>query len=142
MMQAIEAIPALNRILGILSRSLPTYLADAKPWRAMNGSDVYSAIQRLAADQHRYARRVADAIVRLGGQPTQSHFPSAFAAKNDLSVDFLLRDVLEWQEQDIDLIARCAAELDGMSSLHALAEEVLGNAKGHRDILRQLAKRE
>ncbi|MCE5269089.1 MAG: hypothetical protein LLG00_14535 [Planctomycetaceae bacterium] len=140
MMQAIEAVPSLNRILGLLCHSLPAYLSEAKPWRGFSYGEVDAVIERLAADQHRYARRVAEAITRLGGQPNPGHFRAAFAAKNDLSMDYLLHDVLECQEQDIASITRYAAEVDGVPALHALIEEILGNAKGYRDVLKGMAK--
>ncbi len=141
-MQAFEAIPALNRLFGLLCRSLPAYLADAKPWTGAGRGQIEAAIERLAADQHRYARRLAEAIAQLGGQPNPGRFPAAFAAKNDLSLDFLLQEVLDCQKQDVVLIAHYAADLERMPALHALAEEILGNAKGHLDVLKEMTKLE
>ena len=142
MMQAFEAIPALNRLLGLLCRSLPAYLADAKPWTGFGRGQVQAALDRLVADQQRYARRVAEAITQLGGRPDPGRFPAAFAAKNDLALDFLLQEVLDCQEQDVALIAHYAAQLEGMPALHALAEEILGNAKGHLDVLKEMMNAE
>jgi bacterioferritin (cytochrome b1) len=142
MMQAFEAIPALDRLLGLLCRSLPAYLADAKPWTGAGRDQVEAAVERLAADQQRYARRVAEAIAQLGGQPDPGRFPVAFAAKNDLSLDFLLQEVLDCQKQDVALIALYAAQLERMPALHALAEEILGNAKGHLDVLKEMMRDE
>ena len=87
-----------------------------------------------------YAERVADAIVQCGGQPDPGRFPTEFAAKNDLSIEFLLREVVADQERDVAAIAACVGRLGGASALHALAEEILGNAKGHLDILQELMK--
>jgi hypothetical protein len=142
MMQAFESIPTLNRLLALLCRSLPAYLADARPWTATGCGAIRGAIQQLAADQQRYARRVAEAITRLGGRPEAGRFPAAFAAKNDLALDFLVQEVLDCQERDVALLARCAAELEGAPALHALAEEILGNAKGHLDVLREVVRDE
>jgi bacterioferritin (cytochrome b1) len=139
-MQAFESIPTLNRLLALLCRSLPAYLADARPWTATGDRRLQGAVEQLAADQRRYARRVAEAITQLGGRPDPGRFPAAFAAKNDLSLGFLLEEVLDHQERDVSLVARCAAELEGVPALHALAEEILGNAKGHLDVLREIAK--
>ena len=61
-MNAFEAIPVLNELLRILCRSLPAYLADAKPWAQSDDQQLRAALDHLVADQQRYARRVAEAI--------------------------------------------------------------------------------
>ncbi len=137
-MKAFEAIPVLNRLLALLCRSLPAYLADAKPWARADRWPIRTAFERLVADQQLYAQRVAEAILHRGGRPDPGRFPPEFAAKNDLSSEFLLQEVVAYQEQDISSIEQCAVQLEGDSALHALAEEIQGNAKGHLDMLREL----
>jgi bacterioferritin (cytochrome b1) len=137
-MKSLLTIRVLNQLLGCLCRSLPAYLADARPWAQSGDQQLHAAIDRLVADQDRYAKRVGEAIVELGGRPDPGSFPKGFAAKNDLSLTFLRQEVLDRQEQDIATIEACAAELEGDAALHALAEEILGNAKGHRDILKEM----
>ena len=90
-MKAFEAIPVLNRLLGLLCRSLPAYLADAKPWARPERRPIRTALDRLVADQQLYARRVAEAITQRGGRPDPGRFPTEFAAKNDLSLEFSSR---------------------------------------------------
>jgi len=141
-MNASKAILALNRLLGLLCRSLPAYLADAPPWTRGNHRRLWAAFERLFADQQLYADRVAKAIVDLGGHPTPGPFPGEFASKNDLSAAFLLREAIDYLEQDISSIEQCCVQLEGDSALHALAEEILGNAKGHLDLLGEVAKAE
>jgi hypothetical protein len=139
-MKAFEAIPALNRLLALLCRSLPAYLADAKPWARADRRQIHAALDRLVADQRLYAQRVAGAIIERGGRPGPGPFPAEFAAKNDLALEFLLREVIACQERDVPAIERCAVELEGEPALHALAEEILGNAKGHRDVLKEIMR--
>jgi hypothetical protein len=139
-MNATESIPVLNRLLGLLCRSLPTYLADVKTLGHPEGEKTRTALTRLVADQQVYAKRVADAIAQCGGQPNSGRFPTEFAAKNYLSIEFLLREIVACQERDVSAIAQCAGQLEGTSTLHALAEEILGNAKGHLEILQELVK--
>jgi hypothetical protein len=139
-MNAFEAIPVLNRLLALLCRSLPAYLADAEPWARADRRSIRAAIDRLTADQQLYAARLADAIVQRGGRPNPGPFPAEFAAKNDLSLEFLLQEIVAYQEHDALSIQQCAAQLEGDPALHALAEEILGNIKGHLDVLRELTK--
>jgi hypothetical protein len=141
-MNSFEAIPALNRLLQVLSCSLPAYLADARPWAAAGSQAVQTALDHLVADQQRYARRVADAITAEGVRPDPGRFPMAFMAKNDLSLKFLLQEVIDSQQRDVVAIERCAAQLEDVAPLHSLAEEILGNARGHFDILKELINAE
>jgi hypothetical protein len=134
-MKTFETIPVLNRLLAILCRSLPAYLADARPWTRIGRHEIQTLLDRLAADQQKYARRVANAISQRGARPDAGRFPAEFTAKNDLALDFLFREVVAHQEHDVAMIERCAAELETAPPLHALAEEILGNARGHLDIL-------
>ena len=139
-MDAIESIPVLNRLLGLLCRSLPAYLANVKTLAHPEGDKTRAALNRLAADQQMYAQRVAEAIAQAGGQPNPGRFPTEFAAKNDLSIEFLLHEIVACHQRDVVSIAQCVAQLEGASTLHALAEEILGNAKGHLEILQGLLK--
>ena len=141
-MKPSEAIQALNRLLRTLCRSLPMYLADAKPWVRSEDAKLQAAMCHLVSDQQMYAKRLAEAIERRGGRPDPGRFPTEFTAKNDLSLDFLLSELVDYQEQSVFTIQQCAAQLEDSSSLHSLAEEILGNAKGHLDILKEMSKTE
>jgi hypothetical protein len=132
-----STIQTLNDLLHILCRSLPAYLVDAKPWASSGNQQVCKILDRLGADQQRYARRVERAIIDLGGRPDPGCFPKSFAAKNDLSVEYLRQEVIAQLEQDIAAIEVCAAQLSNTALFHALAEEILGNAKGHLEIFKE-----
>ena len=141
-MNSLKAIQSLNKLLSLLCRSLPAYLADAKPWAQSGDQKLRVSLDNLVADQQRYARRVDEAIKEHGGRPDPGRFPMNFVAKNDLSLGFLLQEIVVHQEQDISMLERCAVQLEGISSLHALAEEILGNARGHLDILKEMRNEE
>jgi hypothetical protein len=136
-MNTSTSIQTLNELLRLLCRSLPAYLADAKPWALSASQATGSAFDHLVSDQQRYARRVSDAITELGGRPDPGRFAMTLTAKNDLSWEFLQQEVIRQQEQDVLAIEQCAAQLEDNSMLHSLAEEILGNARGHLDILRE-----
>jgi hypothetical protein len=126
----------LGQILRALCRSLPMYLEDARPWIAGNDEPLRTALGRLVADQRRLARRVADAILRRGGQPAPGPFPLEFSGLNDVSLSYLAGQVRDRLRSDIDLVGRAAAELASDPEARDLAEEVLGNLQGHLDVLR------
>jgi hypothetical protein len=137
-----QEIAVLNELLRLLCRSLPAYLADAKPWTQPEDRQLRTALEHLVADQRRYARRVTQQITQRGCRPDAGRFPAEFTAKNDLSLEYLRQEMIRQQEQNILVIRRCAADLEGLAVLHSLAEEILGNARGHLDILKEMTKHE
>lgn len=137
-MKSFKSIQALNTLLNVLSRSLSAYLANAKPWASIEDQRLRGVLDNLLSDQQRYADRVSEVIIEEGGRPDPGRFPMRFTAKHDLSLGYLVQEILDEQEQGVAVLERCAAQLEGSSSLHALAEEVLGNARGHLDILKEM----
>jgi hypothetical protein len=129
----------LNRLFRLLTRSLPMYLEDAKPWSGGEATQAREALARLVADQRMLARRLADAIVERGAQPEPGAFPMEFATLNDVAFDYLLCRIIERLQREIEEIETCLAELSGDPRAHELVEEVLGNAQGHLDVLKPLA---
>ena len=132
-----KPISVLNRLLKVLCHSLPAYLGDADPWAQSGDQQLRAALAQFVADLQRYARRLAEAIVEQGGQPDPGGFPMAFTAKNDLALEFLVREVIDRQQEALSAIKDCAAEFEDIAPLHALAEEILGNVRGHLDILKE-----
>ena len=136
-MISLQEIQSLNELLRILCRSLTAYLADARPWAQSDDQQLRVALDHLVADQQRYARRVSEAIAELGGRPDPGPFAMSFTAKNDLSLDYVLQEVTKAQQQDVSAIEHCATQLETVAALHSLAEEILGNARGHLEILQE-----
>jgi hypothetical protein len=142
MMSQQAAIDVLNRLLRIICRSLSAYLEEARPWTSGDRPQLQTALARLAADQHVCARRVAQAIGEYGGQPEPGAFPLEFTGLNDAALDYLAAEIVQRLRGDVTALRRCAAELAGDPRARALAEEVLGNAEGHLDILQELVTAE
>ncbi len=141
-MHILEALPLLNQLLHLLARSLPIYLTDARPIMHDGQSEALKILDNLANDQRRYAERVAAEILRLGCRPDPGRFPSEFTAKNDLALDFLLIDVLEYHEQSVFLLEYFVEQLERYPRLGELAEEILDNARKHLESLHRLVSNE
>ena len=129
------ATAVLNRVLRILCRSLPMYLDEVKPWVAADARAACLELDRLTSDQRRFARRVAEAIVRHRGQPDPGSFPSQYASFNDVDVAYLLQRIVDGLRADVEVLEHCAAELAISPVACDLAEEVLGNLCGHLELL-------
>jgi hypothetical protein len=139
-MDTSAVIDVLNRLLRILCRGLPMYLEEAKPWICRDDEETEVALDNLVADRRVLAEQVAAAIIEQGGRPDSGRFPSEFAVINDLSLGFLRGKLLEHQRRDVEAIRQCAAELSPTPIIRAIAEEALGNAQGHAEILEEIER--
>ena len=136
-----DPIDVLNRLLRILYRSMTVYLAGVKTW-SFYETEQGRAIELIAADQLRTARRVAGAILEHGGRIDAGHFPAEFTSKHDLAMDFLLETAIQHQQRDVAAIEGCVADLSRAPFLRPLAEEALGGARGHLENLKEMMNEE
>jgi len=129
---------ALNRLLTILYRSLPTYLTYASPWTHGGDEKALATLRHIVEDQKQLAARVAQQILNIG--PTEiGEYPIEFLDTHDLSLDYLLKLLVQYQKKDVAAIERCVADLAGDRHAAALAEEALGAARGHLESLEELS---
>jgi hypothetical protein len=133
--QSAEILDLLNDILRILCRGLPQYLIEAKPWLQSSDAPFLASLRNLIADQRHYANRVAEAAAHRGGRPDPGSFPLEYAPINDLSLDFLKNRILEQLHNDYTALSQIVKLLSDQHELHALAEEIAGNYRGHLEEL-------
>jgi hypothetical protein len=131
---------ALNRLLVIIYRSLPMYLADAVPWMHPGDEKAKHVLNHIATDYRMYSGRIADSLLARRERFTFGEYPMTFTDTHDLSLDYLIRELVDYQRQDIAEIEKCVVDLKADGSARALAEEVLGNARGHLESLKELLK--
>ena len=141
-MEPSEVTGVLNRLLQILCRSLPCYLDDAGPWTCHDDQRAQTALDNLVADQRMLAHHVAQEIVEQGGRPDTGGFPMNFTAINDVAMDYLVGELIEHGRRDVAAIKQCVADLKEMPTARLLAEEALGNAQGHLEIMEEVMKAE
>jgi hypothetical protein len=128
----------LNHLVAIHNRSLPVYLTYAAPaWH--DGEEAAKETMRLiAADQRETAERLAAMIIENGATVNNGEFPIYYTGYHDLSFDFLLKEIIKEQKEDIVTIERIVAKLSLVPLAKALAQETLGAAKGHLESLIEL----
>jgi hypothetical protein len=134
-----DPIDVLNRLLRLLCRSLPVYLESTRPSGPLDPRDLGHRLGVIAADQRALARRVADAISERKGQVEPGHFPVEFTAINDLALPYLVRRAIDYQKRDIEALGECVEALAGEPLLLPLAQEILGDARGHLETLEEMA---
>jgi hypothetical protein len=132
----------LHRLLNLLCRGLPSYAVEINPWMQPDQEPLRRTLADLAADRRLYANRAAQAISQRGEHPDPGPFPLKYTGLNDVSLEYLAREVLDSLQVDIEVLREFSAQLAGNPDLHALAQEILGNTIGHAEILEKMMRGE
>jgi hypothetical protein len=139
-MSSPETIDVLNRVLAILERSFTQYMRYARPYIPPGREDVSETLEQIVAGQDVLAERVTQTIHEAGGLPDNGKFPIEYTDAHDLSIDFLIREAIDLQKQDIAGLTECVDELRLSPAAQALASEALGMAKGNLETLEELGQ--
>jgi hypothetical protein len=129
---------ALNRLLVVLSRSMPMYLSHAAPWVSYNGDGTREALESLVAGQKRSIERLTQLLQSRRHTIDPGEFPMTFTDLHDLSLGFLLHRLVEHQRHDVQAIEHCVGQLHDDVEGHDLAQEVLADARAHLQKLESL----
>jgi len=140
-MSRTDTTAVLNRILTTLNRSFVMYLSNAMPYFSASDEAVQAEFENLIADQKTYVQKLGELILDRHNRVEMGEFPMVYTDCHDLSMPYLLKELLKTQRRDSDTIAACATQLAGDPAAAALAEEILGNAQGHLESLTALAGR-
>lgn len=137
-MNSVDTNAVLNRLRVIHKRSLPTYLSYAVPWSRAGGEAATETLALVANDHKTMVDRLGELILENGGVTEPGSFPMAFTSLHFLSVDFLVQKLIEDQQKTIQEIGDCVQQLHLSPSSQAVAQEALGEAKGHLESLKEL----
>lgn len=137
-MNSVDTIAVLNRLRVIHNRSLPTYLSYAVPWSQAGGESAAETLALVANDHKTMVDRLGQLILENGGVTEPGSFPLEFTSLHFLSLDFLVQKLIESQQKTIQEIGDCVEQLRLSPSTQAVAQEALGEAKGHLESLKEL----
>jgi len=140
-MNAVDTNDVLNLLSVIHSRSLPTYLTYATPW-ADGREEIKEALDGIAADHLNTVDRLAELIIENGANVAPGEYPMAYTSLHDLDIAYILKLVIDGQKRIVGQIDGCIDKLATAPLAKELAEEALGEAKGHLQILEELASAE
>jgi hypothetical protein len=138
--QKLDSAASLHRLLVILYRSLPMYLSSAAPWTHRGDERAAKLLHHIVADQKRYTQKIVELLFDRRQTLSFGDFPMVFTDTHDLSLDYLVNEMIFYQNQDVAAIGQCINELRMDLPARALAEEILGNALGHLQSLEELPK--
>jgi hypothetical protein len=136
-----DTIEILNRVLVLLTRSFPQYLRYARPYIPRGRENVLETTSEIATGQEALAKRIGEFIFDSGGLPDPGRFPIEFTDTHDLAIDFLIREAIGCQNEDIANLQQCVEALRLAPAAESLAAEALGMAKGHLQSLEELQVR-
>ena len=135
-----RTIDVLNRLVALHARSLPMYLADAHPWTPRADEADRDVLTQIAADQTAVVQRLASLIIEQGGSVHLGDFPMHFTGQHDLALGYLVHGLVAHQRETVAAIEECVQQLEHDPMAKAVAQETLGEAKGHLELLQELAR--
>lgn len=130
----------VTQLIALHARSLPVYLADAAPFAATKHEHAKDVVNMIAADQMMTVDKLADYKVERNQAVSTGYFPIEFTGFHDLSINYLLSELVRRQESEISTIDAICDKLKDAPSIRPLAEESLGAAKGHLESLQELLR--
>ena len=133
-----STIDILNRLLVLHERSLPVYLSYAPPYQLVSHGNAKAVLDQIVADHKRTIDRLGTLIIESGGTADYGEFPMSFTSLHDLSLDYLLKLLVERQVKFIAASDKLAEMLNMAPFAQAAAREAVGEAKGHLENLQEL----
>jgi hypothetical protein len=134
-----STIEILNRLLILHERSLPAYLGYAPPNQLDSHPSAKAVLDQIVVDQRRTIDRLGTIILDSNGTVDHGEFPMAFTSLHDLSLEYLLKLLIERQQKSIAACERLTDMLNMAPFAQAAAREAVGEAKGHLENLQELA---
>ena len=132
-----NTVHLLNRLLALHGGSLPMYLVSAPPHRQSGEEKAWDVLRHVINDQQLMIDKLADHIESLDGTPNMGEFPMEFSGFHDLSLDFIVQQVVQRQQKELEVIESISDELEPGTQGRALAQEALGAAKAHLQSLEE-----
>ena len=138
MLNAAQTCIALNQLSVAHNRSLPVYLQYARPWMERDRDEVKLVLQQIVDDQEATVDRIGTMIQAVGQDVDPGEFPIQFTSLHDLSIDYLLEQLVKKQRAIISICEQAVDDLAADAMSQAVAQEAIGNAKAHLDSLQEL----
>jgi hypothetical protein len=130
----------LNEVLVALHRSLPLYLSFAEPWVAFGNEEPRRVLTAMVAEKREGVARLTALLDARRYAIGFGEFPMDFTSLHDLSLDFLLQQLLEDQKREVLLIESCLDQLTEDAEGRALVADILASERRHLQSLEELTR--
>ncbi len=121
----------LNTVLITLHRSLPAYLSFADPWVAYGNEEPRRVLTRMIADKQQFVARLTALLEERRHTIDVGEFPMEFTSLHDVSLEYMLGQLIEHQRRDVQTIEAGLGRLAGDAEARALVEEILASSRRH-----------
>ena len=128
----------LNRLLVLHMRSLPMYLSYAPPYQLYSNEKATGVLDQIVEDHKGTVDRLGTLILDSSGTIDYGEFPMSFTSLHDLSLPYLLKLLIERQQKHVAACEKLADALNMAPYAQAASREIVGEAKGHLEMLQEL----
>lgn len=128
----------LNRVMVMHERSLPMYLAFAVPFVDAGNEAAPEVLQQIVKDQKYLVEKIGDFLIEHNHPVGHGQWDMNFTSMHDVSLEFLLKEVIRRQKALIADLTKYAEKLASYPAPKALVQEALGMAKGHLESLEEV----
>ncbi len=118
------SLAILNGLLNRLSRSLASYICQARPFVSYRDENVWQVIEEIASRHRELSHRLSEQIIRLKGVPDTGSFPTTYARYNDLAIEYVAPRVVQEIEETLDMVRQAKSQYHGHSELDELLEQL------------------
>ena len=131
---------ALNQVLITLHRSLAAYLSFADPWVAYNNEEPRRVVTRIVADKEQFVTRLTALLDSRRHTIDSGEFPMEFTSLHDVSLAYLVNQLIEHQRRDVQTIEAALGKLSSDAEGRTLVEEILASARRNLHSLESLTR--
>lgn len=135
-----ESQPVLTRLLHREQYSLANYLLYARPWVPPGREYAWEEVRRIAEAQLANAVRIGRLLIQRHGYADTKFFPVAFTRHNDLSLDYHVPRLVEYQQSLLPDVECALGELGRDEEARRMVQTVLDGERKHLDALLALAR--
>jgi hypothetical protein len=114
------------------------YLSYAPPSDMAANEPAKAALAQIVEDQRRTIDRLATIVLDSNGIVDYGEFPMSFTSLHDLSLKYLLKQLIERQQKMVAVSEKLADQLNLAPFAQAAVREAVGEAKGHLENLQEL----
>jgi hypothetical protein len=139
-MNSSELAKVLSRLSAIHNRSFPVFLLQSSSWVRGANDKPAETLKRIAEANQVLVDRIGRELYAHQSVAEHGEFPMYYADWIDLSPTFMVNSAITEVRRDVAAINECVDELAEEPMLLALAQEALGEAKGHVDSLVELTE--
>jgi hypothetical protein len=131
-------INTLQRLFALQYRSFTSYLRYGHPYHREADAETLEILNDITTDQMEICGKITELLDTFNQVPLPTDFPMVYTDSHDLSVDFLIADLIYYQKLDIEEIHKYISDLSECDDAKKIAEEALGREKAHLDTLQTL----